>query len=217
MIEFPHQPYYIAVSSMTFHFHVFNSTGNILDNTTTSCLIHVYNASNKHILIQDATYEDDDFEVSFGSNISDTIGYFSYIFQCSNPSEAGFVADTFEITNTVNIEPNVSGSPLAALILAPMIFGILLLFGALVLDPEEHAVMRIFLMLLSFTTYFMSAWFGVQALVRYYGFIDLQDSTTLTVFIIAGCLFVIVSYFIIYAFYKSVYAAAQKKKEMMLQ
>lgn len=115
------------------------------------------------------------------------------------------------------VTTDVSGFPLAAIILTPLIFGFMLLLGAFVLDPEEHAVLRIGLVLISFLTYFLSAWWGVIVVVNHYAMTELEEAITLSVWVVGGVIFVILSYFIIYAFYKAVHTAAQKKEEMMLQ
>lgn len=106
---------------------------------------------------------------------------------------------------------------IAAIILTPLIFGFFLIFGAYLLDPEEHPILRVFMMLLSLMTYFVSSWFGMLAIVQYYDFSPMQEAIATAVWVFGIMIFVIVAYFMIYAFYKGTHAAAQRKKEMMLQ
>jgi hypothetical protein len=221
-IEYIKNPYLTVADSITLHFHVFNSTGVPRDNTTTSCIIHVYNSTQSHILIQTAKFDDVyDFEVVLGSNITTVVGYYQYIFQCSpleqGGEQYGFISDYFEITDTTEKEKDVNGSILAVMILLPILFGLMLLIGSLSLNPEEHPVLRIFLMLLSFMTYLISSWLGVINVIRYYNFDELQNSTVTSVWIAGIMIGVIIIYFLIYAFYKGIHASAQKQKEMMLQ
>ena len=217
IIKYPQQPFYLTGSSMDMHFHVFNSTGHPIDDSITSCFIHVYNSTENHLLKKAATYDNYDFEVELGSNITSVVGYYSYIFQCVNDDVGGFVGEAFEITDTQNKEQQISGSVLAVLILSPMIFGIFLLIAALALNPEEHPALRIFMILLSFMTYIISAWFGVISIIRFYNFPEMQAGLASSIWIIGIMISVIIIYFLIYAFYKATHAAAQRKKEEMLQ
>lgn len=103
------------------------------------------------------------------------------------------------------------------IIITPLIFGLFLLIGALILEPLEHGAIRIFMILLSLLTYFISSWFGVLALIEFYTFTAMQEAIVTGVWILGTMISVIITYFVIYAFYKSTHAAAQKENEMMLQ
>ena len=217
-IKTPQQPYYLAnTNGIDFHFHVFNETGYPLTNITVNCLLHIYNSTGNHVLKSIASYDEPDFEVEINSTISNNPDYYSYIFQCNTTNKGGFIGETFEISTTQNKESSVSGSILAIMILLPMLFGIMLLLGSFLLDPIEHNVLRIFLLFFSFITYFISSWFGVMSLIRYYNFVELTNSTITSVWIAGVMLFVILSYFMIYIFFQISQKAAQNKKEMMLQ
>lgn len=115
------------------------------------------------------------------------------------------------------VTTDVSGFPIAAIILSPMILGFFFMLGAFILDPEEHGVLRIFFVLFALLTYYLSAWFGILTIVQYYSFDPLQDAIGKSVFIVGAVMFTIIAYFLIYAFYKATHAAAQQKQEMMLQ
>lgn len=208
-------PELISADALGFHFHVFNSSGYILTNTTADCNIHIYNNSNTQILKQNAVFDGGVFEINLGSNITNRVGTYNYIFTCNSTNEAGFVGHYFNIVDMETTE-TVSGEVLSVMILLPFIFGLMLLIGSFALDPAEHPVLRTFMMLLSFMTYFISTWIGIQTIIKYYNFPDLQDSTTTAVFIFGVVMFIILSYFMIYSFYKAVHISAQKKKEMML-
>lgn len=104
-----------------------------------------------------------------------------------------------------------------AIIMTPLIFGAFLIFGAYMLDPEEHGVIRIFMLLLALLTYFISSWFGALAIIEFYTFNAMQEAIVTGVWILGSMIVVLIFYFLIYAFYKAAHAAAQRKKEMMLQ
>ena len=97
------------------------------------------------------------------------------------------------------------------LILAPLILGLFLLIGAASMS-DEHIALRISLFLFSVITFFVSLHFGVVALIK---FPELENLVGTTTYWMGWVFAVIVTYFIIYAFYKLVHKAAQKKKERL--
>lgn len=135
-----------------------------------------------------------------------------------------------EDTYSATIECNLSGSQfrgeckfkvleeekviIAILIIAPLVLGLFLLIGAGSMS-DEHRALRIALFLLSVITFFVSMHFGAVALVKFYRFPELEALLGSTTYWMAWVFGVIVTYFIIYAFYKIVHRAAQKRKEKL--
>lgn len=100
---------------------------------------------------------------------------------------------------------------IAIIILLPMLFGFMLLFGAAIMDVE-HGALKLFFMLLAFTMFFVSLHFALVSVNEFYNFGVMESligSTTYWVSIVFG---VIITYFLIYIFYKGVYLSAQDKK-----
>mgnify|MGYP003132969590 CR=1 FL=1 len=112
-------------------------------------------------------------------------------------------------------EHDIGGTPIAAIILVPMLLAFILLGGSATLKGEEHAALKISLFLLSIIPFSTSLHLGITTLGRYYEFEALQNySASLTYWF--GLVFgVIVSYFLIYLFYKIVHAWGQNKKEKL--
>lgn len=212
-IEYPKQPFFLINNPDELHVHVMNSTGYLLTNATTTCLLHVYNDTGNHLLAANMSFDTNqiDFVYALPAGITGKAGIYSYVINCQNTKEAGYLSTTFEIAQS-NAQDQTAGMPLAALILVPMLFGIMLLIGSFMFG-EDHAVLKIALFLIAYLTVFLSLWFGVQTVVRYYGFADLQEAIGTTTWIIGIIFFVILSYFMIYAFIQGVEAAAQKKRK----
>lgn len=101
---------------------------------------------------------------------------------------------------------------IAAIILMPMILGLFLLLGANGLG-DDHAVMRLFMFLLSPIMFIVSLHFGVVSLVKFYNFPELQDAIGNTIYWVGLVLGVIITYFIIYLFIKMVHNIAQDKDD----
>lgn len=216
-IENPKAIFYPQGTLNELHFHVWNSTGYNVVGANTTCKIHIYNSTGHHLIDAFAIQDGDDpmdYEVTLGTNITDYAQDYPYIIYCTWLREAGFVSDFFEIAHSNPENTSVSGFPLATLILIPLLFGILLLIGSFIFG-EEHAVLKIILFLMAYLTVFLSLWFGLQTVVRYYGFTDLQEAIGTTTWIIGIVFFVILSYFLIYAFIKGVETAAQKKEKRL--
>lgn len=215
-IEYPKQPIFLLNNPDKLHIHVMNSTGYLLTNATTTCLLHIYNDTGNHVVEANMTYDSNliDFFYNLPETITSQAEVYSYIINCYNGKEAGYVSTTFEISQSAPADNLVGGFPLAALIIVPMLFGIMLLIGSFMFG-EDHAVLKIALFLIAYLTVFLSLWFGVQTIVRYYGFADLQEAIGTTVWIIGIIFFVILSYFLIYAFIQGIEASAQKKRKEM--
>jgi len=215
-IIYPKNDFFLADQNFTLHFHVFNSTGYMVNNETTECFIHIYNETGNHIVEADLLGDSNgiDFYNKPDPVLFSHIGEYGYIVQCNNSQEAGFVSTSFLVARGSPTN-SIGGNPLAAIIIAPLLFAILLMLGAITFDPEHHAALKIALFLFSFTTYFMSMLLGFRTLVRYYDFASLQGGITTLLWVIGIMFFAIMSYFLIYVFVMSIHKAAQKKDERL--
>lgn len=99
-VEFPDHPYYLVQDKFDFYWHVFNSTGFRQSAPTVNCTIHVYNSSGTHVLETIGVMDGDDYEAEFGSNISNTPGFYSFILYCDSKTEAGWLSDYLLIANS---------------------------------------------------------------------------------------------------------------------
>jgi Ca2+/Na+ antiporter len=104
---------------------------------------------------------------------------------------------------------------IAAIILLPLLLGIMFLVSGFLLNSDEHKVMRIFLFLLSIPSFLTSLHFGLISIVKFYDFPELQDAVGSTTYWVGLVFFAIISYFIIYLFHWIVNVAAQRKKEKL--
>lgn len=114
-IKYPVVEEYLLGETITLYFHVYNSTGTALTNTTTPCYAHVYNQTGQHIRqslaqvpFQPTSY---DYELVIDKSNITTIGKYSYIFQCQNNQNGGFVSDTFFVRTSL-LEDSTNASAL---------------------------------------------------------------------------------------------------------
>jgi hypothetical protein len=152
-----------------------------------------------------------EFNYNLPTNITSKVGLYPFVVQCTSNKEAGFVASQFEIAFSVPRDTT-AGQPLGIMIILPLIFGLLLIAGAF-LFGESHAILKIFLFLFAYCMIFISFWFGMQVINNYYRFTEMSDAISTAVWVIGSIFFVILSYFLIYAFIEAVHAAAQRKQK----
>jgi len=101
-LEIAYPKYEVVKQNTTFdlHFHVFNITDYITNNTG-NCYLHLYNTTGNHILEQQATGDSNliDFKVEVNNkNFSDN-GYYAYIIYCNTTIQSGFASGSFLVTS----------------------------------------------------------------------------------------------------------------------
>jgi len=87
--------------NLNLHFHIFNSSGYIMKNDTTSCVFHLYNQTGHHVLERNLSFDSNgiDFYVQINTSILDQKDYYSYIVQCESDQEAGYLSTDFLISS----------------------------------------------------------------------------------------------------------------------
>lgn len=144
--------------------HVFNSTGFNQTNSTTFCIIHLYNQS-RDISESKMSFDTNkiDFYYSVPSSIYSKVGDYSYIIQCKrtvSPSQAGFVSGSFKVVNSQN--PN-------KLELIFAILGMIVIFCLVSFSlSEEHIILKVLLVSFSLfgTTLLPSVFLSVDVSLR---------------------------------------------------
>ena len=211
-IEYPKSPYLEAgMGNIDLYFHVFNSSGYVVTAPNTNCTVHIYNSTDHHIMQELAVMDGNglDYEIEMGSNITNNPGTYAYIIQCSNPTEAGFVSDTFVISMG-DIEPN---NYLVLMLSIAIVIGVLLTIG-FKLDAD-HSPIKLFLIWLSIglltllTTFAQLYALAINAPDSIYGLVN-------TMMIVSIVLTTIMSfYFMIYfltMMFNFISKVAQEKK-----
>ena len=102
---------------------------------------------------------------------------------------------------------------IAAIIVLPMILGIIFLVGGATLDAEHHAALKIFLFLLSSFTFILSLHLGMVSVVKFYDFPALEDTIGTATYWFGIVIGIIITYFLIYLIYTSFNKMAQQKRD----
>jgi len=110
------------------------------------------------------------------------------------------------------VDDNDTLTPLAVIILLPMILGAFFIVGSATLN-EEHNVLKIFLFLLSILTFFISMGLGLITVAQYFVFDQMQESIGDIIYYLGMVFVVIITYFIIYLIYTMIKRTAEQKEE----
>ncbi len=104
-INYKDQIYIRQNRNYNFYIHAFNSSvlgGDLLTDVTTSCTLHLYNATGNHLISTDGSmsYNNGDFGIDIeGGNFSAT-GTYPYVAACLNGNGWGFVGGHFIVTES---------------------------------------------------------------------------------------------------------------------
>lgn len=129
--------------------------------------------------------------------LSEDIYYFNF-----SESEGDYIVKLCDgTTREIRVASEDDIMVLAAIIILPMLLALMLLIGAATLN-EDHNPVRIVLFLMSVPLFWVSMHFGTISVIEMYGMTSLQEAMGDTTYWTAWVFFVIVSYFILYLFYK---------------
>lgn len=215
-IVYAEKVYYPSDEPLTLHFQVFNSTGMLQDNSTTTCTLNLYNESGNRVLSSALNQSLNSFLIQLNESFT-TAGRHAYTVWCNTSTAGGFLT-AFYVNNIDGKNPSDSTSdltPIAVLIIVPMLLAFLMLIGAITLDPVKHAVVKIGLFLASMLPFYVSLYFGIVTAIHYYDFVELQDAVSSSVWWFGSLFVVIICYFLMYAFYVMLEKARQKKEEKL--
>jgi hypothetical protein len=132
--------------------------------------------------------------------------------KCNNSMEGGFLSSAYLVSYGGQNQNDIAGTPLAYIILIPLVLAMIFLLGSFFLG-EEHTALKIFLFLLSFIPVFIAMNYGTAIVAHYYNFQELQNLMGTHVYWMALLFFTILTYFIIYWLYKIIQFTAEKKKK----
>lgn len=214
VIEYPTYPFIKVDEPFEFDFHVYNISNGLSIVKGISCDLHVFNNSGQHTFIDSTMIVEHNFNYDFyvtADNFT-TQGEHQFVITCNNSLLGGYASESFIVNSTG--DDHESSYFLLLIILIPIFICLLLFKISFVLDPEEHNVMKVGLMLLSLSFIFVIFWFAHLIIVfQFPHFTELIDALAYLTLLFGIVDFVIISYFIIYFVYKIFHLFAQKDKD----
>lgn len=103
---------------------------------------------------------------------------------------------------------------LAAVTLAPLALGLFFIIASATMD-ERHNVLRVFLFMLSITSFWFSMTIGAAAVAEVYDYTDVENAIARVVRFSVWAFGFIMSYYVAYFMYWMVTAIMQKKREAL--
>lgn len=203
----PKQVAYELDSNVSLNFHVFNATGYHVSNDSTTCRMHLYGFEGEELFDRGLGFDGQDFYTYFdGGNET---GVYPYVAWCNGSQGAGFISTSVLVT--VDGKDDGPDGFLAALIIAPLAFGIILVVGAL--SIKDHPVLQAFLVMLSVAPVLSSLHFGLVAVIKFYYWPEMQGAIGTATWWMGMVMFVVTVYWLIYVVVVMFATAAQRKKE----
>lgn len=215
-IIYPETQVFKYGSNVRLYFHVYNAS-QMVNGTTTNCSIDIYNKTN-NVQIVDTPLSASGHDFSYLLNMSNLhTGLYGYLVTCSKTSglpEVGFVAGSFYLSTDGEDEQNNAWVIPALLIFLPLLFGWMLLQWCVSLG-DDHAEIKIFLSILSLMTVFISMWWGMVSIIKFFEWTQMQDAIGFVTWILALVFVVIWAYFIIYFIRMALKAAKEARIERL--
>jgi hypothetical protein len=137
-----------------------------------------------------------------------------YFLNFSQPAGDYIVKLCDESTREIKVKNEGENMIIGAIILLPVIFGIFLLIGAFSMNPQ-HGALKITLFLMSIICFWASLHLGLQSIIKFYDFPELQETISLITWWTGLFFIMLVSYFCIYLIYLMFQYVAAKKQEKL--
>ena len=144
IIMYPKVDVFYLNQEYTYHFHVFNSSGKVLNSTQgdVDCTAHIYNASSDYMFDGLIDKDRSEFALIIATN---TTGVHTYNIWCnSSENEYGFLDNSYFVTDYgINYTPGETGMTGIVLIIGIFAISILLLYLAFNMDKEKHKFLQL--------------------------------------------------------------------------
>lgn len=199
----------------SFFVQLFNSSGSPV--VSADCQLAVFYSNGSEIQNSPMTFSSGFYRVALSDVVTDSVGSYSYSAWCNETlSTGGFYESFFYVTPTGYPWASTEDlSPLAALIFIPFLLALVMLVGAVSLNPLEHAAFKLGLFVMSFLTFFVSAWWGSEVIGRFYYFPSFSEALADTTFYFILFFILIIFYVVVYFIQKAFHVMAQNKKERL--
>lgn len=125
-IEYPPLTEY-PLDNLTFHFHIFNSSGFLLLPAESDCNLHLYNNLGSHIIEEDLLNDGNNIDKYY--NINETLltagESYAYIVSCEAVNESGFIATGFDVISSAT--STTSAQSILLILFAILVIGMVIL------------------------------------------------------------------------------------------
>jgi hypothetical protein len=197
---------------------VFNESGARLIGSNVSCSYSAYNGTGGAVASGSMAASGTDYSATIGAGNTSGVGRYPFIVNCVGAGVGAYVNSYFVVSpeGVYNEDYTDNLSIVAVVILLPFLLAFIMLFGAATLDPEEHPALKIGLFLGSIIPFYLSVWFGLEALGHFYAATGVADALANgTSWMVISLGLVLIFYFVVFFIYKSMHMMAQQKEERL--
>jgi len=181
-ITYPIIETYKIDDDIIFYFHVYNSTGFIVDNTSLICNFHLYDVFGNHLHVGNLSFdnEENEFYINVNSGNFTNTGIYSFLLNCAN-GEAGYISKDFEITRS-GIQP-----PILAFVVMLGFIIFMLIITSIILN-ENHIFLKIINVYYSFIFSYLliSSFVTLNYIFPVYKYFMYYITTIIIYFIVYG-------------------------------
>lgn len=134
--------------NITLDYHIFNSTGHLLNNNQTTCYAHVIDEQSTHIDTDELTNNGNPYDKKLEILYTRAkIGLYTINVWCNSSTQAGYVSNYYYVTKTGKNNPNENA--FLGAIVGFGLFILILLLIAYKLD-DSHKILRTLIVLITF-------------------------------------------------------------------
>lgn len=202
--------------SYVLNIHVFNGTSGYPVTSGASCGLHLYNSTLGEITESIVTTSNGfDYQVNISSSNFSKSDFYPYIVQCNTSTAGGFLSGYIEATET-GFKNSDNPALTITLILLPLLFSALLLYGGLKMD-EDHAALKYFLFLFIPPSLWASFHLATESIINFYpNWFTMTDNIAFYTQLsgwIAGVMFAYLFIYFIYTVFTSIAEKKRKRRE----
>lgn len=215
-VVYPKQHAYLFGENITQTFHVYTQNGTKVNGSTAKCIYHLYGDNGRHIFQKNISISGVEYEVNISSSILNKTGTYEFLAMCEDTSIGGFASGGFEVTATgLPWAESEDLTPVAVIVLLPFLLALITIVGSVTLDPEEHPALKIGLFLFSYLPFYVSLWWGAEAIGRWYDFPGMTNAIANGTFFGIIFFILLVFYVVAYFIWKAIEAAAEKNAKRL--
>lgn len=213
-IEYPKFDAFPIDEEIDFRFYAFDSSAYVLTDATTDCGFTIFNTTGDSLVFNASlSYDTPNFEYFYAYTF-DTLGKYQGVIYCNNSQEAGFVSFPFEVTPYGNATSD-DLTPLAVLILLPLLFGVILILATKSLG-DTHPVLKTALFLVSYLSFWFGTNIGLSIIADYFNTGLLIENLSYVIMVTNLIFIFIIVYYFIYILIL-IAQSLQKQKEEELR
>lgn len=200
-----------------FYVQAYDKNGTLLIGGNATCNLAIFAPNGTKQQESTLSANGNFYLTTISTSVTNNTGTYSFTAWCnSTATSGGFYENFFDVTATgLPWATNEDLTPVAVIVLLPFLLALITIVGSVTLDPEEHPALKIGLFLFSFLPFYVSLWWGAEAIGRFYNFPSLTEAIGSGTFFGIIFFILLVFYVVAYFIWKAIEAAAEKNAKRL--